>query len=140
MFEPDSLGNISMHQGDTGSYWVRARRGSGAEWTADDRMLMTVRAASGEIVMQRIYRLDDAWGQGNGLVLVEFHNDDTDSWTPGSYMLERRYDISPIWKGGTAPTARCVDALLTGDEMIEGNVVRTVHQGTITITGVQGEI
>jgi hypothetical protein len=140
MFEVDSTGNITMHQGDTGSITVRAARRSGAEWTADDRMLLTVRSAGGNVVMQRIYRLDDAWGLGDGVVLIEFHNDDTDKLETGPYQIERRYDVSPRWESGVAPTGRCVDALLTGDKMIEGNIVRTTFQGTLTIAGVHGDI
>ena len=47
--------------------------------------------------------------------------------------------MSPIWSG-TAPTARCVDALTAGVEMIEGAIVRTPIQSTLTIRGVLGKI
>ena len=139
MFVRDK-GNITMHRGDTGVEPVRCRRASGEDWPAESRMLWTVRNPQGEIVMQRIYRLDDAWGLGNGVVPIEFHNSDTDQWEPGTYTTERRYNLSPVWKGGTAPEARCVNALLTGDEMTEGAPVRTVFQGTLTINGVLGDI
>lgn len=140
MFEVDSGGNITMHQGDTGSFIVSAARESGTPWTADDRMLFTIRNSGGRVVLQRIYRLDDAWGLGDGTVLIEFHNDDTDTWEIGPYQIERRYNVSPRWESGEAPEGRCVDALLTGDRMIEGDVVRTTFQGILTISGVFGEI
>lgn len=131
---------ITMHKGDTGSKWIHATRGSGAEWTEDDRCLFTVRNQQQEIVMQRIYRLDDQWGAGNGWFLMEFHNNDTDSWENGTYDTEWRFDVSPSWKSGSAPEGRCVDALTTGDEMNEGAVVRTVVQSTMTLNDVYGGI
>ena len=131
---------ITMHQGDTGSFKIGATRESGDEWTSDDRMLFTVKNGQGEVVLQRIYRLDDQYDLGNGKVLVEFHNDDTDQWDAGTYSTELRFDVSPIWDG-TAPTARCVDALSPGTpKMVEGSIVRTTIQSTLTISGVLGDI
>lgn len=130
---------ITMHSGDTGSFWVHASRGSGASWTSDDRMLFTIKNPQGEIVIQRIYRLDDQWDKGDGYVLIEFHNDDTDTLANGTYNLERRYDVSPIWDG-TPPGGRCVDALTAGVKMVEGSIVRTVVQSTLTIGDVYGRI
>ena len=130
---------IRMHRGDTGSFKVHAERESGTAWTADDRMLFTVRNAQGEIVLQRFYRLDDAWEIGDGTVLIEFHNDDTDTWSNGQYATELRFNVSPIWDG-TAPTGRCVDALTAGVKMVEGSVVRTVLQSTLTIDDIYGEV
>ena len=132
-------GNITMYQGDTGSFWVHCARKSGEDWTEDDRLLFTVKSPAGIIVMQRLYRLDDDEGLGNGVVEIQFHNNDTDTWTPGTYNMERRYDIRPYWNG-TAPTGMCVNALTAGVRMIEGNCVRTVVQGTVQILGIQGEI
>lgn len=130
---------IKMHAGDTGSFKVHAERGSGDAWTDEDRMLFTVRDGAGEIVLQRIYRLDDQWEIGDGTVLIEFHNDDTDQWASGAYSTELRFDISPIWQG-TAPTARCVNALTSSAKMVEGAIVRTKIQSTLTINGVLGDI
>lgn len=131
---------ITMHQGDTGSFKIGATRGSGEAWTEDDRALFTVRNQQGEAVMMRYYRLDDQFDLGNGKILVEFHNDDTDTWEPGTYSTELRFDVSPIWDGD-APTGRCENALLPGmAKMIEGSVVRTVIQSTLTIQGILGEI
>ena len=130
---------IKMHAGDTGSFKIHAERGSGDAWTDEDRMLFTVRDGAGEIVLQRIYRLDDQWDIGDGTVLIEFHNDDTDQWASGAYSTELRFDISPIWQG-TAPTARCVNALTSSAKMVEGAIVRTKIQSTLTIDGVLGDI
>lgn len=136
----NTTGDITMNAGDTGSFFVRCRRKSGAAWTEDARMLYTITDGSGQIVLQRIYRLDDQWDVGDGVVLIEFHNDDTDDWEPGTYQTERRYNVSPIWDG-TPSTARCVNALAAGTaHMIEGVPVRTVFKGTLTIEGVSGRI
>ena len=102
-------------------------------------MLYTIRDQQGEIVLQRIYRLDDQWDLGDGVVLIEFHNDDTDDWDVGNYSTEVRFDVSPVWEG-TAPTARCVNALTTDARMIEGSIVRTKIQSTLEIQGVLGKI
>lgn len=131
---------ITMHQGDTGSFKVGATRKNGEAWTEDDRALFTVRNQQGEAVMMRYYRLDDQYDLGNGKILVEFHNDDTDQWEPGAYSTELRFDVSPVWDGDP-PTGRCENALLPGvAKMIEGSVVRTVIQSTLTIQGILGEI
>ena len=135
----NETGNIIMNAGDTGSFWVHCGRKSGEDWPSTARMLYTISNGS-EIVLQRIYRLDDQWGMGDGYVLIEFHNDDTDDWAPGDYQTERRYDLTPTWEG-TPDTARCVNALAAGAaKMIEGVPVRTVFQGTLHIDGVLGKI
>jgi len=139
MFDVNASGTeIRMHAGDTGAFTVHATRKTGAAWTEDDRMLFTIRK-NGEIVMQRFYRLDDDEGLGNGMVVIQFHNNDTDKWAPGTYEMERRYDVHAYWDG-TPPEGMCVNALTAGVKMIEGNVVRTVVQGTLTISGVYGDI
>jgi len=132
-------GDIKMNQGDTGSFKVKCTRKSGEAWTSDSRMLFTLRNDSKEIVIQRIYRLDDQWGLGDGVVLIEFHNDDTDHLPTGQYQMERRYNVDPIWEG-TPSTARCVDALTSSAKMVEGVPVRTVFQGTLQIEDIYGEV
>lgn len=131
--------SIRMNQGDTGSFFVGAERESGTAWTEDDRALFTIKDAQGTIKMQRIYRLDDQWDVGDGVILIEFHNDDTDTWEPGSYSVELRFDIDPIWEG-TPPTGRCVNALTAGAKMVEGSIVRTCVQSSLVIEAIQGEI
>lgn len=132
-------GDIRMNKGDTGSFKVHGSRSSGEDWTADSRMLFTIKNGNNEIVMQRIYRLDDQWGLGDGVVLIEFHNDDTDKWPSGAYQMERRYNVNPIWEG-TPSDARCVDALTSSARMVEGVPVRTVFQGTLQIEDIYGEV
>ena len=132
--------NITMHRGDTGSFKATLTRETGTEWTSADRALFTIRNQQGEIVLQRYYRLDDQWELGDGVILIEFHNDDTDTWEGGTYNVELRADISPIWEG-TAPASRVYDALSEGaPRMVEGSLVRTVIQSTLTIMGVLGDI
>ena len=135
-----STGDIEMNAGDTGSFKVHASRSRGESWTEDSRMLFTITNPQGEIVMQRIYRLDDQYDLGDGWVLIEFHNDDTDQWAAGTYSVERRYNVSPIWEGSPIPTARCVDALTASAKMVEGVAVRTVFVGSLRIDGVKGRI
>lgn len=131
---------IKMHAGDTGSFKIHGEREGGTAWTGDDRMQLVITNPQGEKVMWRIYRLDDQYDLGDGTVLVEFHNDDTDRWEPGQYSTELRFDVSPVWDG-TPSTARCVNALASGTaKMIEGSIVRTVIQSSLTIQGVLGEI
>lgn len=130
---------ITMHRGDTGSFKLRATRETGDDWTDDDRALFTVKDQTGTILLQRFYRLDDQYGLGNGVILIEFHNDDTDEWDAGEYTTEVRFNVSPIWEG-TAPTSRCADALTANARMVEGSVVRTTIQSSLTITGILGEI
>lgn len=140
-FQHDNeTGDIMMNAGDTGSFKVHCSRLSGEDWPSTARMLYTIRDQQGEIVLQRIYRLDDQWDLGDGVVLIEFHNDDTDTWQAGSYTTERRYNVNPIWDG-TPSNARCVNALAEGAaHMIEGVPVRTVFHGSLRIDGVQGRI
>ena len=132
-------GNITMYQGDTGSFWVHCARKSGEDWTEYSRMLYTIKNGKGETVIQRIYRLDDQYNAGDGCVLIEFHNSDTDSLDPGNYTTERRYDVAPVWEG-TPSSARCVNALTSDAQMVEGVPVRTVFKGTLTLLAVDGRI
>ena len=130
---------ISIHAGDTGSFGITAARKSGEAWTENDRMQMTIK--NGDVIMlQRWYMLDDQWDLGDGAYLVEFHNEDTDTWPVGTYLMERRYAINPTWKSGTAPAGRCVNAMDTDNEMISGQVVDTVVQGTFTVKPIYGMI
>lgn len=139
-FEFDNdTGDIAMYAGDTGSFFFRIKRTSGDDWPDTARALFTVKKES-DIVMQRLYRLDDQWGVGDGIMLIEFHNDDTDEWVPGSYTTEFRVDMEPVWQG-TPSTARCVDQLAEGAaKMIEGVPVRTVFKGSLEIKSVDGRI
>lgn len=141
MFERDAAtGNITMHRGDTGAFVVRAVRKTGAEWSADDRMLFTVTNANREIVLQRIYRLDTALG--NGRCLIQFHNGDTDSWENGTYSAEWRYIGRACWEG-TPTVGDCENALTADGKIVDGvptRVPKDRGQFTITIEDVYGEV
>ena len=123
MFNVDEqTGAISLHAGDTGAVRLEAELETGEAWTAADRMKFSVESASGEVVLERYYRLDTALG--NGIVLIMFHNDDTDGWAPGTYQTQWRYYVNPYWDG-EAPTGDVTDALAEGvARIIEGDVVR----------------
>lgn len=140
MFRIDhDTGAIVMHAGDTGAYRVRAVRQSGEAWTANDRLVFTVRNSSGTIVMQRYYRLDTALG--NGVAVIQFHNPDTDNWAAGSYQTERRYVASAVWDGETH-TGDCVNALLIDSHIVDGVPVRIPDgaQSTLEIRTSYGRI
>ena len=138
VFDKDT-GNVRMYAGDTGSYKLHVTRESGEAWTEDARLLYTITGASG-IVIQRIYRLDDQYDLGDGWILIEFHNDDTDELEPGDYTIEGRANVDPVWDG-TPSSARCVDALAAGAaHMIEGVPVRTLFKCTLHIDSVDGRI
>lgn len=131
--------DINMNRGDTGSFFVGSERASGTAWTADDRALFTIKDAQGTIKLQRFYRLDDQWDVGDGVILIEFHNDDTDTWDPGQYSVELRFDVAPVWEG-TPPEGRCEDALATDARIVEGSIVRTAIHSTLQIDDILGEI
>ena len=93
-------GAITMNVGDTGSFEVEAVRDDSELWTENDRAVFTIRNASGETVVERIYTLDND-DTGNGVLLIEFHNGDTDQLEPGSYTWELRFVVNPYYDGGT---------------------------------------
>ena len=135
-----ATGNIEMYAGDTGSIFFRIQRANGEDWPDTARALFTVKNGQGDIVLQRLYRLDDAWEVGDGIMLIEFHNDDTDDWEPGEYTTEFRANLEPVWEG-TPSEARCVNQLTAGAaQMVEGVPVRTVFKGKLKINSVDGRI
>ena len=138
VFDKDT-GNVRMYAGDTGSFKVHISRKNGESWPDTARLLYTVTNGSGEIVIQRLYRLDDQWDLGDGKFLVEFHNDDTDDMAAGTYSVEMRVDLDPVWTGDPI-TARCSNYLTETSRMIEGVPVRTVFKGDLVIEGVSGRI
>lgn len=132
-------GSVTMHRGDTGAFWVRAARSTGAEFGENDRMIYTVRAADGTIMLQRYYRLDTE--AGNGVCLIQFHNGDTDTWSNGNYETERRYVIGPYWDGD-APDGDVVDALTSDARIVDGDTVRVPADGqsSLILSDVYGEV
>lgn len=77
---------ITMSRGDTGSIDFDA---SGYNFTAADRALFSVKDGRGQIKKQTIHELTN-----NGFT-VTFYNADTDEWTPGNYLWDVRYVLSP---------------------------------------------
>ena len=134
-------GSITLHRGDTGAYYVRARKKSGDPWNQEDRMIYTIRDVNGDVVLQRFYRLDDDEGLGNGKVCIQFHNNDTDKWPNGSYTTERRYVIDPRWDG-EAPEGWCLNALTADAAIVDGSMVRVpeLGQSTLVLTDIYGEV
>lgn len=131
--------DMSLYRGDTASFWIHAVKRSGDDWTDDDRMKFTVISPSGNIVMERHYRLDDQWSKGDGYALIEFHNADTDTLDPGQYTLEIRFYIDAIWDG-TPSTARCVNAMAEGAaQLIDGGDIKTVIHAALELRNVYGE-
>lgn len=123
-------GEIVMNVGDTGSFEVKGERDDQTAWTDDDRAVFTVRNAAGENVITRVYGLNDD-ELGNGVILIEFHNDDTDHLDPGNYSWELRYVVNPYYDGET---------------IVDGDIVRTPGADgngdpmPITLKGVQAFI
>ena len=131
--------DMSLYRGDTASFWIHAVKRSGDDWTDDDRMKFTVISPSGNIVMERHYRLDDQWSKGDGYALIEFHNADTKALDPGQYTLKIRFYIDAIWDG-TPSTARCVNALAEGAaQLIDGGDIKTVIHAAFELRNVYGE-
>ena len=101
MFAVDSTsGAIEMNKGDTGAFLVAGERDDSVDFTSDDRAVFTVKNSNGEILIERIYHLDDDDGLGNGVFLVEFHNNDTDWMDAGSYTYEGRFVVHPYYDAG----------------------------------------
>jgi hypothetical protein len=133
---------IEMHRGDTGAFKVRATKTSGDSWSEDDRMIFTVSGADGTIKIKRIYRLDTDRTEtalGDGVVQIEFHNDDTDTWPNGLYTTELRFIGDAVWTG-TELMSDCIDDLLATSHIIEGVPVRTAIQSTLNIKNIIGEV
>ena len=143
MFTPNyETGAVEMHAGDTGVIRVKAVRAGGEDWSEDDRMLFTVKKGD-DVIMQRIYRLDDDEGVGNGRAVIQFHNNDTDEWESGDYPYEIRYIIGPKWDGDPEdpiPSGLCVNGLTADRHPVEGDCVRTVIQSSIRISPVYGRV
>lgn len=130
MFSVDkTTGAVTMHCGDTGAYKVAATRSSGDDFGENDVALYTVREPNtGEAVIEREYALDDDEGLGNGVILIQFHNADTDHLSPGIYSTEIRYVINPYRD--------------SSGKVIDGDIVRTPPemQSTLQLLGVIREV
>lgn len=134
---------ITMDRGDTGSFPITARSSLGMEWTEDDRLIFTVANQAREVIMQRYYRLDDertSVDLPNGVVLIEFHNGDTDWWTPGQYSTEVRVVRNAVWDGDPEEDDM-VDATLGNVSRItDGIPVRTTLKSSLVLSDIIGEV
>lgn len=132
MFMVDAnTGMIEMNVGDTGAFEIAGERTDGVDFTADDRAVLTVKNAAGAIVIERIYPLADD-ELGNGVALVQLHNNDTDSLEPGIYTWEVRFVVHPYYDAA--------------GRIVNGDIVRTPGidgQGNpmpMTLKAVQADI
>lgn len=133
---------IEMHKGDTGSFLVTAEKLSGNAWTADDRMIFTIAAADGTVVLERYYRLDSGRTSvelAAGQALIEIHNDDTDSWPVSTYSTQLRFVGGAVWDG-TPVTDDVADSLAIAAHIIEGVPVRTALQSTLQLKTIYGGV
>ena len=138
---------ITMHAGDTGAFKIRGIRRSGTAWTATDILRFTVVNGSGETVMDRAYKLAGVSGVDTGTAVIEFHNDDTDTWPAGAYSCQARYYVNPSWSAGSAPAGDVTDLMAVDNYPIEGDIIRIPEagdetpagQGTLTILRAYGE-
>ena len=130
-----NTGAITMHRGDTGSVLYSAERESGEPFGEDDVALYTITDSQKNTIRQDLYHLDDAT-LGNGNVLVQFHNSDTDQLPLGTYSTEIRYIINPRFE-------ETVINGVTIRKVVDGDIVRTpepLGQSTLTIKDVYGEV
>lgn len=133
MFRIDTeTGAIELNVGDTGSFELEAHRDDDTDWTEDDRAVFTVRSAAGANVIERLYRLDDDEGLGNGVILVELHNDDTDDLAAGAYTWEVRFVVNPYYD----TDGRIIDGDIVQTPGIDGNG----NPMTLTLKSVQADI
>ena len=88
-------GLIELNLGDTGSIELEAHRDDGEDWTEDDKAVFIVKNGD-ETVIERTYDLDDD-ELGNGVLLIEFHSNDTKDLKPGTYSWEVRFFVNPYY-------------------------------------------
>ena len=122
---------VTMHQGDTGAYWVdlipEDMEGNELEdWQFEEGDVAIYEVWKGSTMMlHREYELQPAEPTdicpGDGSFLVAFRNSDTDTWTPGTYQTEIRMSLNPIRSDGS---------------VVDGTTVRTTIQSTIQVNGV----
>lgn len=79
---------ITLTRGDTGSVTFGV---TGADFTAKDRVLFTIKNGAGTIMYQEAYQV-----VSNAFNVV-FTNEMTDDWAPGSYAYDIRCVFSPAY-------------------------------------------
>ncbi len=122
MFSIDN-GAISLSRGDTAAFTVTAN--ADCAFQAEDRALFTVKDASGEVILERVYALDTELG--NGVFRVQLSNADTDSLPTGAYSWDVRYILHPYYD----EDGRIVD----GDQVITPKAAQN-----LTLIATVGEV
>lgn len=117
---------ISMHKGDTGSYYVTLAKRSGTPFVDGDVAIWTVKQGD-KVKLEREFPLDDDEGAGNGRFLISFRNSDTDKWASGGYT----HGIKVV-----------LNAKRASGEIADGDTVRELDKsrGTLTIMEVLKEV
>lgn len=116
MFAVDpSNGMIEMNVGDTGSFELIGARDDGDLFTEYDRAVFSIKNQAAEMVIERVYALDND-ELGNGHVLIQFNNADTDHLIPGSYTWEVRFVVNPYYD----TSGRIVDGDIVSTPGIDG--------------------
>jgi len=115
---------VTMHQGDTGAFWVDLELEDNDEFVEGDVAIFevwqgTVRKIHREFELQPETPTDIC--PGDGSFLIAFRNSDTDTWATGTYSTEIRVSLNPIRSDGS---------------VVDGDTVRTVVQSTILINPV----
>ena len=100
---------ITLHRGDTGARYLKAKKTSGRPFVAGDVAIFEVKRGT-QVYMHREFPLDDDEGAGNGRFLLAFRNSDTDTWPAGNYKTEIRTILNPIRASG---------------KVVDGDTVRT---------------
>lgn len=117
---------VTMHQGDTGSFWENLNLKSGNDFQDGDVAIFEMwKDGDREPLIHREFNLqpDEPTdiNPGNGRFLIAFRNSDTDTLAPGSYPTELKVVLVPVRNNG---------------KVLDGNCVRTVWQSTVQINPV----
>ena len=115
---------VTMHQGDTGAYWVDLELEDGDEFIEGDVAIYEVWSGQTKLVHKEFELQPETPTDicpGDGSFLIAFLNSDTDTWPVGTYNTEIRVSLNPIRSDGS---------------VVDGDTVRTVVQSTIQINHV----
>ena len=112
---------IDMHKGDTGSFWVQMELDDGEPFVEGDVAIFEVWQGQTR-KLHREYELQpaepDETTPGDGLFMIAFENEDTDTWADTSYDTEIKVVLNPT---------------RSNSDIITGSTVRTVVQSKLNI-------
>lgn len=121
-----ATGQVDMTSGDTGAIVMIAKRTDGEPWGEDDRAIFTLKGASGEEILYRIYPMEISGD--TGVYVIQFANADTDNLSRGSYLWDVRYVVDPVYSDD-------------GERIIDGDQVVTPMQNMVfNVTKAQVEV